>query len=658
MSVMDELEKIALEKGWVKKTADGNVKDVKKDPWDPKSWGIEEEKEEEKEDEDVLKDIEKKVQEQYPTFQLNNDDVFASTAAVVGELVSLANDLDKMGETKMSVAIDKEIKVYKEAMDKLYDVTGETGEQLINDAHGAGPVLFKAQDDGGKVENIVEEQKKSIEKATKNPTGKYAEVIAKLVATANKLEDEGDVEAAKVVDKTILKLKEAAETPPKKYRETGATSKSDYADSENYKYPIHTEKNVRAALSYFSKPKNYGKYSTQERGKIWSRIKSAAGKYKIELDKDNDPPWKAKKAELRGTVPFVNRGSASEMAGSDDDKISSIKKEAAGFNLLFNRKFNNIIHKLIKSREFIDTQLFKDKTKSRTLENWYNDTEKALNNLADSVASGKYSPAQVFNKFKDKIYIPLRYLKKILTDDIIKDAMGMLDYGKYHKPIEQLIFQTYKELEGYKSVKKEPKGKTTKKEELPETLDVKTPRAERYMGTLKKILKSIRDNQPELKQFLGGNFKTVQTLYNNLMKETKKINSYSADEIYKKHKIAWDLLQALKGKGINIKSFNDSLSLLKLAKEEDMDDASASMIDTLRLLGGKPTKTKGKPGKGYRKPEGDPEVGKLQAALKVMGFPLVVDKYWGPRTAAAYNKFLEKYIKTSTKLQKYYYILF
>jgi hypothetical protein len=53
-----------------------------------------------------------------------------------------------------------------------------------------------AEDEGGKVETIVEEHKKMVERSTKQPTGKYAEVMTKLIATANKLEDEGEFEAA------------------------------------------------------------------------------------------------------------------------------------------------------------------------------------------------------------------------------------------------------------------------------------------------------------------------------------------------------------------------------------------------------------------------------------------------------------------------------
>lgn len=93
------------------------------------------------------------------------------------------------------------------------------------------------------------------------------------------------------------KLEDTAhKTPPKEYREEGATERSDYADSKNYKYPLHTEANVRAALSYFAKPKNHNMYSPEERKKIARKILSAARKYKIEVSDDWREKFGLKKA--------------------------------------------------------------------------------------------------------------------------------------------------------------------------------------------------------------------------------------------------------------------------------------------------------------------------------------------------------------------------
>lgn len=125
-------------------------------------------------------------------------------ANVMNELISLANDLDNLGNKEAADIVDKHMKVYAE---KLYDITSETGEDFINKAHpGGGKVLFQAADEGGKIETVIEENKKIMDKIKKVPTGKLAQMVNKLIATANKLEDEGNVKAAKIIDKTIAEL--------------------------------------------------------------------------------------------------------------------------------------------------------------------------------------------------------------------------------------------------------------------------------------------------------------------------------------------------------------------------------------------------------------------------------------------------------------------
>lgn len=117
-------------------------------------------------------------------------------------------------------------------------------------------------------------------------------MIKRLISLANKLDKVGLHKEASVLDEII---RGAADKPPKKYRETGAKSRSDYADPDNYKYPIHTEKNVRAALSYFSKPANAKKYPPAKRKSIWNKILAAARKYKIEISEKAGPPSEEKK---------------------------------------------------------------------------------------------------------------------------------------------------------------------------------------------------------------------------------------------------------------------------------------------------------------------------------------------------------------------------
>lgn len=124
------------------------------------------------------------------------------------------------------------------------------------------------------------------------------------------------------------KLEETShKTPPKEYREEGAEEKVDYADPKNYKYPLHKEENVRAALSYFAKPKNHNMYSPEERKSIARRIVSAAGKYKIEVSDDWKKKFGLNKAEdkLRDLIksrqrPFNKQDGSGKGKGMPDGK--------------------------------------------------------------------------------------------------------------------------------------------------------------------------------------------------------------------------------------------------------------------------------------------------------------------------------------------------
>lgn len=78
-------------------------------------------------------------------------------------------------------------------------------------------------------------------------------------------------------------------SPPKEYRERGATKPEHYADPTNFKYPIHgrtkeeTYEFVRAAIAYFCKPDNYKRYPPDERKYVARRILEAARKIGIEV---------------------------------------------------------------------------------------------------------------------------------------------------------------------------------------------------------------------------------------------------------------------------------------------------------------------------------------------------------------------------------------
>ena len=59
-----------------------------------------------------------------------------------------------------------------------------------------------------------------------------------------------------------------------------------YQDDKKRRYPIDTEKHIRAAWSYISKPKNAGKYSADELKRIKDKIIAA---WKDKIDPEGPP---------------------------------------------------------------------------------------------------------------------------------------------------------------------------------------------------------------------------------------------------------------------------------------------------------------------------------------------------------------------------------
>lgn len=59
-----------------------------------------------------------------------------------------------------------------------------------------------------------------------------------------------------------------------------------FADPTNNKYPIDTPEHIRAAWSYINHKDNAAKYEASEVKTIKERIKRAAKKHDIEIEKD------------------------------------------------------------------------------------------------------------------------------------------------------------------------------------------------------------------------------------------------------------------------------------------------------------------------------------------------------------------------------------
>lgn len=81
--------------------------------------------------------------------------------------------------------------------------------------------------------------------------------------------------------KTYTTSKESERrTPPKGYPK----DTTEYLDPKNLKYPVDTEKHVRAAMSYFSA--NQGDYPAEQRKKMWGKLIRRAKELGIEVSED------------------------------------------------------------------------------------------------------------------------------------------------------------------------------------------------------------------------------------------------------------------------------------------------------------------------------------------------------------------------------------
>ena len=118
-------------------------------------------------------------------------------------------------------------------------------------------------------------------------------------------------------------------TPPQRFYEEGARSEDDYGDPVNWRYPLHRPENVRAALAYWARFRNY--YKRQEsRNVIFKRIVQAALKYGIIPDWDtwkHYPEARALPEELKRA--FRGYPGAREATEENQDAGEGSKAEAS-----------------------------------------------------------------------------------------------------------------------------------------------------------------------------------------------------------------------------------------------------------------------------------------------------------------------------------------
>jgi hypothetical protein len=101
---------------------------------------------------------------------------------VYREALQRATQLFDQASKNVTAGVDQDMtKEAKGEGDKYYDVTGETGEQLVEKAHPGGGTrteLTHSKTDENLVETIVEQQKVDIDVARSVPKGTYAALVS------------------------------------------------------------------------------------------------------------------------------------------------------------------------------------------------------------------------------------------------------------------------------------------------------------------------------------------------------------------------------------------------------------------------------------------------------------------------------------------------
>ena len=132
----------------------------------------------------------------------------------------------------------------------------------------------------------------------------------------------------------VLAMKSQRLTVTKRMTEAGpittlyrADRKGPFADEKNKKYPIDDYEHTRAAISYFSMPKNARKYAPSERSAIWNRITAAARKFKIDLGPEAGPPsLEAKKSTQSKEIEMDSNEVFKAILDRDVDKDVEVSR--------------------------------------------------------------------------------------------------------------------------------------------------------------------------------------------------------------------------------------------------------------------------------------------------------------------------------------------
>ena len=602
---------------------------------------------------------EAKQKAQWMIQQMNADDMEAlamskeknllKVSAIADELRSLANDLDSMGEKEAADAVDKQLALFKEAADKFYDVTGETGEKFIGEAHpGGGPTMVPAKEEGGKVETVVEQQKKDIDVANKEPTGKYAETIMRLVATANRLEDEGNIEAAQMVDKAIEELRQAA--LPFAGRNLGleaTSSKDKKASTRQAGVTEFTAKELGgggAAAAAGGAVKAVGKGALVAGKAAVSGVGAAATSIGTAFGAAGATATAIGGGVIAAVIAiplFAHYGSSwfsqVETIATDIQDLLDYADKLTGEDPKIPAAVDRLKQILTPFRSSLSDEtlqlnaLAKNPEQIGKIAQTYAQFGAALAEAAGLVNTiGKLSEAWTWNPSKWNFFNTHKRLVSKL-DDLKKS------YGDQYAIFQQLVKGAQQKA---KEEGKEGGGGSGGSGGRMEK--VRQEEFSKYIGTLDKLSNFFTKNNRVVERAFGSG--ATDKWLKGIDEEKELAKKYDWKTLQKSNDAVYNrLVPFLKSK--KIWAFDAHLVIKKLG---------AGLADLLQNVP-EPQKAKGKAvpgkGKGRARVEKDPQVEALQNALNSAGLSVKVDGLWGPNTAAAYNSFIDKNIGLEKHLQ-------
>ncbi len=634
----------------------------------------------------IMEGIEEKMREKGYPFK------WPQAQEMINRLVKLANDLEKSGSIEAAEKIDQQIALYKMALDKLYDISGETGEDLVNSAHkGGGVVIAPSKEEGGKVETLVETQEKMLKSVNTKPTGKYASLktaagydkrqVARVQQLLNVMAD-----GLKALGLSMLKVPTDGVLGPKtdaainsitdilvafksSGKHLGESVPDDIADDGKYASLI--KKLVVKAQEL----DDLGDYKSAKLidDTIEKIAKVAFPFVKRSLDNKatNSDDLKAYAADVPGGIPVSIKepGVVKRMISKSPSVVKNIGRGAAtaakavavrvapalialgppgwvalgaGAAAIGLSTFGS---GLFSKSESIpeDIKDLLEYAKKLSGEN-YKGVPEAYAKLVSLLGPYISSFSDSNLKFGSK-----EEIQKVVTlfDSLTKavnESVGIVNFiGERSEDEGMHFFNVHKRILSKLNSLTDSIRKLDNQLKIVYKTGIETKKnpgaAEKfkqsfynnYIGTINKTINLINSNPRNIMRLFKNNANKVQNLLTALENEKEKAKEYDVNTLNQSNDLLWNRLYKRLSKRASI--HNDLIKSADVSKSE--------LAEALKDLQDAP-KDKKKKVKGRRLVK-DQVVEELQNALKEVGIDTgKVDGFWGPLTAKAYNELINK----------------